>query len=662
MLNNILDFLGIEEIKNITEESQSYNFLKIVSYIFIAFNIIALVFYELSSNWIYNSDIHFQVGFFQLIGLALLYTKYKEVGGYYFLVTLWASMVYNASNVAGIFNPINYAFSMVVTMAIIAYGTRKAIIFAIATTVFYVVLYALSMSGYYPMVIGRNVGMLGANGYFINYVTVIWFIVIMQALRRRSVDQLFKVIKDQDIVIRKSEYMYRSIVEGEQNFYVMRYREDNIITYANDALAKINGVTPADMIGKSIYDFVNQEDLEEVKKFNKSITKSNPLGQYKYQFKKKDGTVEWQEWSTRIIINGITEFQTTGRSLKEQMESEKIIFQMGLNQAKMEFVEQLAAEISHDIRTPLTVLNTSLYLLRKSDSIEGQKKYLSQIADVSTDLQKMIENLVSIIRIRDPISDQGMTAIDLSKLVKRITEESEYLLKSNQKLEAYIEPDVVIDGNYNFLTRALNNLVVNAIQYTKIGGLITISLKSEGDTAIVKVSDNGIGIPAADLEKVFDRLYRSSNAITFFENGSGLGLYIVKMVVEKHNGQIDLKSEVDKGTIFTITLPNQQKELTKENAVTIINDSTTPISTIPKDEKLGGTNVTVVVKNNKDNAGIVDKDTKETKDTKDAPNIIVKHQESMSTSSSPELSTPPISSIPVTPTSPTSPASPTPSI
>lgn len=583
MIRNILDFLGIEDIKNITEEENSYIFLKIVSFIFISFNILALIFYELSSNFKYNSDIHFQVGFFQLIGLALLYTEYKKFGGYYFLVSLWSAMVYDAVHVAGIFNPINYAFSMIVTMAIIAFDTRKAVIFAVVTTAFYSILYGLSIAEYYPMYIGKNVGMLGANGYFINYVTILWFIVLMQALRKMSVDNLFNIIKNKDTVIRKSEYMYRSIVEGEQNFYVMRYNTKNIITYVNDALAKFNGLTPSDMIGKSIYDFVNKEDAEDVKKYYESVTVNNPIAQYKYQFKRKDGSAEWQEWTTRIIINGATEFQSTGRSLKEQMESEKIIFQMGLNQAKMEFVEQLAAEISHDIRTPLTVLNTSLYLLKKSDSIEGQKKYLSQIADVSTDLQKMIENLVSIIRIRDPISDQGMTSIDLSKLVKRITEESEYLLKSNQKLEAYIEPDVVIDGNYNFLTRALNNLLVNAIQYTKIGGLITISLKSESNSAIVKISDNGIGIPAADLEKVFDRLYRSNNAVSFFENGSGLGLYIVKMVIDKHYGHIDLKSEVDKGTVFTITLPNQHKDIgDKSEAVT----TTSSIETKPEEPKL----------------------------------------------------------------------------
>lgn len=590
MWENFLKFIGIEELMDAEEEERSYSFLKIVSYLFIAFNIIALIFYEISSGFKYNSDIHFQVGFFQLIGLVLLYTKYKKFGGYYFLIVLWSGMVYNASFVAGIFNPINYAFSMVVTMAIIAFGTRQAVVFASTTTLFYVVLYALSIAGYYPMIIGRNVGMLGANGYFINYTVVLWFIVMMQALRKRSVDQLFAVIKAKDTVIRKSEYMYRSIVEGENNFYVMRYNLGGTITYVNDALAKINSLTREQMVGKSIYDFVNPEDIEDVKKFTRSITKENPIGQYRYQHKKKDGTTEWQEWVTRIIVNGVTEFQTTGRSLKDQMETEKIIFQMGLNQAKMEFVEQLAAEIQHDIRTPLTVLNTSLYLLKKSDSIEGQKKYLSQISDVSTDLQKMIENLVSIIRIRDPIGDQAMTPIDLSKLVKRITEEAEYLLKSNQKLEAYIEPDVVIDGNYNFLTRALNNLVVNAIQYTKIGGLITISLKSEGNKAIVKVSDNGIGIPPGDLQKVFDRLYRSENAVSFFENGSGLGLYIVKMVVDKHAGHIDLKSEVDKGTTFTITLPNQQKDVVNVGEIPIsvapvLTSSTPVVPTLQSTEK-----------------------------------------------------------------------------
>lgn len=560
MIDNIFKLFGIQDLEHSTEEDQANVFLKILSYIFLLFNIGALVFYILSNNTTYDPTIHFQVGFLQIIAHGLLYSKYRKFGGYFFLTILWAGMIYDAVDTAGIFNPINYAFSMVVTMAIITFGSRKAIIYASMTTIFYVVLYILSIAGYYPMIIGRSVGMLGANGYLINYIVVLWFIVVLQAIRQLAVDTLLGIIRAKDIMLRKSEYLYRNIVEGEQNFYVVRYDENFKFIYVNKAFADFYGKKQEDFIGKSIYDYVIKEEIDEVKKFVSNINKDNPVSKYKYQAKKLDGNNEWQEWIARIIVNGRIEYQSTGRSLDDQMESERIIFQMGLNQAKMEFIEQFASEISHDIRAPLTVLNTSVYLLKRSDTVENQKKYLSQIADVSTDLQKMIENMVSIIKIRDPLDADVMTSIDLSKLVKRITEEAEYLLKSNQKIEAYIEPDVVIDGNYNFLTRALNNLVVNAIQYTKVGGLITISLKSENSEAIIKVTDNGIGIPQEDQAKVFDRLYRSENAKTFFENGSGLGLYIVKMVVDKHHGKVDLKSVVDQGTTFTITLPNQQVE------------------------------------------------------------------------------------------------------
>lgn len=558
MLKAVRDLIDIKRLENSTEEDQANYFLKIVSWIFIILNITACIFYVVSSNGTYDITIHLQVGLFQIISLVLLYTKYREFGGYFFLVVLWTGMVFYAFESAGIYNPINYAHIMVITCAVIAFGESKAIIFSSVTTIVYIILYILSLTGYYPMTIGRNVGTLGANGFLINYIVITWFVLGMQVIRRVTVSRLFKIISLKDQVIRKSEYLYRNIVESDQSFYVYRYKSDGTIIYANKALAKNYGIDQEKIIGRNLYEFISKEDGNEIRRLTTNLSIENPEFKYKYQALNNN---EWQEWATRIIVNGSTEYQSIGRSLTEQMESEKIIFQMGLNQAKMELVEQLASEISHDIRTPLTVLSTSLYLLKKSESLDGQKKYLSQISDVSTDLQKMMENLVSIIKIRDPISDDGITNIDLSKLVKRITEESEYLLKSNQKLEPYIEPDVVIDGNYNFLTRALNNLVVNAIQYTPTGGLINVSLKSEGDEAIIKIADNGIGIPPEDIDKIFDRLYRSENAKTFFENGSGLGLYIVRMVIDKHNGKISVKSEVGKGTTFTIRIPNRQPEI-----------------------------------------------------------------------------------------------------
>lgn len=557
MLKAVRELIDIHRLENSTDEDQANYFFKIISWIFILLNVIAYIFYMISSNGTYNPSLHFQVGIFQIISIILLYTKHRQFGGYFFLIVLWGGMTYDAFLSAGIYNPINYAYIMVITCALIAFGIRKAVIFAIATSLVYLILYALSMAHYYPMTIGRNIGMLGANAFLINYLVILWFVLGMQAIRHITVARLFNIIAIKDQVIRKSEYLYRNIVESDQTFYVCRYKSDGTIIFANHALAKSYGITKESMIGRKIYEFLSKEDAEEIRKLTASANSNNMEFKYKYQAL-KDG--EWQEWSTRMVVNGAVEYQSIGRSLTEQMESEKIIFQMGLNQAKMELVEQLASEISHDIRTPLTVLSTSLYLLKKSDSLDGQKKYLSQISDVSSDLQKMMENLVSIIKIRDPISNDGITSIDLSKLVKRITEESEYLLKTKQKLEPYIEPDVVIDGNYNFLTRALNNLVVNAIQYTPTGGLINVSLKSEDDKAIIKIIDNGIGIPQEDLDKVFDRLYRSDNAKKFFENGSGLGLYIVKMVIDKHNGKIEVKSEVGKGTTFTITIPNVQSE------------------------------------------------------------------------------------------------------
>lgn len=217
--------------------------------------------------------------------------------------------------------------------------------------------------------------------------------------------------------------------------------------------------------------------------------------------------------------------------------------------------EAFIANAAHDLNNPITVLHTTLYLLKR-DPAQLERR-LALFEDQIALLQSLVDDLLTVSRLDRRLMPPAFKLVDLNAIIARVVE-PQALLAANKALALIcsnpLTDPLFIYGDPELLTRVVVNLVANAVNYTPYGGCITITSYREGSSAVFVVDDTGIGISAHDLPHIFDRFYRSDSARQAGQ-GTGLGLAIVKEIVDLHQGTIDVKSVVNEGTRFRVLLP-----------------------------------------------------------------------------------------------------------
>ncbi len=224
------------------------------------------------------------------------------------------------------------------------------------------------------------------------------------------------------------------------------------------------------------------------------------------------------------------------------------------NRLKSDFV----SSVSHELRTPLaSILGFASTILNdKAMDRDTRNEFLKIIYDESQRLSNLIENVLSISRIESRNVTYNLTPTEISPVVMEVYD-SQKIQCENKGLNFRIDveenmPEILADRDA--IKQVLLNLVGNAIKFTPKGGSISISMKKNGAFGSIEVEDNGLGIPEKDLSRVFEKFYRVYRPGTEIQ-GTGLGLPIVKDIVEFHNGKIDIESREGKGTKFRIYLP-----------------------------------------------------------------------------------------------------------
>ncbi len=221
-------------------------------------------------------------------------------------------------------------------------------------------------------------------------------------------------------------------------------------------------------------------------------------------------------------------------------------------------IQQFSSDASHELRTPLTIMRgeIELALRSKKQTSEEYRKVLSSSLEETMHMTAIIENLLTLAK-----ADRGMTNfatedVWLRSIVQELYEDSEILAESkNITVTTGILDDALIVGDSVRLRQLLLNLIDNAIKYTPENGSVEISLVRDQRFAKIHIKDSGVGIPAEDQVKIFDRFFRVDKARTRDLGGSGLGLSISKWIADIHGGSITVESEVNKGSTFTVTLP-----------------------------------------------------------------------------------------------------------
>ncbi|MCA9916031.1 MAG: HAMP domain-containing histidine kinase, partial [Anaerolineae bacterium] len=212
--------------------------------------------------------------------------------------------------------------------------------------------------------------------------------------------------------------------------------------------------------------------------------------------------------------------------------------------------------ISHDLKTPLTVLNTSMYLLERAQNQDQRERSLHKMKDNIELLEEYVQDMLMIARL-DQLPQVEMEQVAVGQVMEQMIERLQVAAEKKQiRLQAQYPTNLpTIRANRDHLLRACINLVENALLYTPVGGSVLIHTQIENGALSLSVEDSGIGIPPEEVPHIFDRFYRGKEAKRIEHTGSGLGLAIVKRIVEIHKGSITVHSEEGQGTTFRISLP-----------------------------------------------------------------------------------------------------------
>ena len=230
------------------------------------------------------------------------------------------------------------------------------------------------------------------------------------------------------------------------------------------------------------------------------------------------------------------------------------------NEEKSEVIrKRFISDVSHELKTPLTVIMGNSELMLNTDIEPKQQKILLKATlDQAQRMNNLIADLISLNRVdttKNILRDKKVMVTDLKNQI--LSSLSSLRLKKDISFEFNIDSKKNILGSFSEVYSALENLVSNAFRYTDKGS-ISINWSIKKGQGIISVTDSGIGISKAHLNKITDRFYRVDTDRSRNSGGTGLGLAIVKNIMDHHNGSIEIKSDVSKGSTFSLVFPKER--------------------------------------------------------------------------------------------------------
>jgi len=358
--------------------------------------------------------------------------------------------------------------------------------------------------------------------------------------------------------LRESEEKYRLLIENSHDIIYM-VTADGVFTFVSPGWTALLGHPVAQVVGKPFQQFVHPDDIPGCMVFLQSVIETGQRQEgLEYRVQHTDGTWYWHtssavplkdEAGTIVGFYGIARDITERKQIEGEMEKTRADFLFG---------------VSHELKTPLFLMNISLDMLENSPE-SGQAKRTKEFMETWKRnlhrLQHLVNNMVDSQRTQTMGFKIERQSTDCRALIERVVQEQELLARpKNIRITMDLAPIPPLFIDPDAIHRLVENLLTNAIKFSPRSGEVTIRLTEEDAQAVLTVKDQGPGISAEEQKGLFLPFQRAATALRSVIPGTGLGLYVAKIIVDAHGGMISLQSKVGKGTTVTVRLPPGEPE------------------------------------------------------------------------------------------------------
>jgi two-component system phosphate regulon sensor histidine kinase PhoR len=356
--------------------------------------------------------------------------------------------------------------------------------------------------------------------------------------------------------------VYRAIVDASPSAVVITDREGRLVL-VNAKAEAIYGYSAVELLGARMEDLLLPERLREHRRVWRERYYNLPEG--RPMLLERVETVGLRRDGTEFPAEmNVTPIQVAGESML-LAHIEDVTARRQLEQEAAAVSDDLIATVSHELRTPLTSIIGYTELLAdivaarvtEADLNEELTRMLQIVERNATRERGMVEALLTMAFFDSEETRVALGPVDLNKVARQVVEDHLPGAGSTGVALSVTENGTVgaVLGDRFRLYQVFDNLVSNAVKFTDPGGQVHVSVHDGGKLASVEVADTGSGIAAGDMPRLFDRLYRSPSAIASQKQGAGLGLPIVKRIVDAHDGHISVRSTPGRGTLVQVDLP-----------------------------------------------------------------------------------------------------------
>jgi PAS domain S-box-containing protein len=359
-----------------------------------------------------------------------------------------------------------------------------------------------------------------------------------------SINQMSIVLKDHHDELQKTKQKFRELYENSPDLF-RTVDKHGIILGCNKSYAEKLGYTKREIIGKSLFDHVPEQNLEAMKDSFETWRKAGIVSNREIWLKRKDGTTFPTLLNAKALYDGEGNILGSVTVLRDMSEIYKVKNEvLEQKEKRLLAIGELSARISHDLRNPLSVIKTSVALLRfRLESAD--EKTQGDLVRIERAISRMTHQIDEVL---DYVTPKPLN-IQNTSLLKVLSSALERLSVPDTVTINLPKEDVNVTCDPEKIEVVFANLLTNAIQVMRNAGSIHIRARSEDEKTVIEVEDNGPGINDYVLTRLFDPLF------TTRQTGTGLGLVSCKRIVEKHGGTIEAKNGSIQGAIFVITIP-----------------------------------------------------------------------------------------------------------